>query len=326
MTLTLNLSNNPVSENLRKVPELSLLSYLQGSSLEKNRFVDQLFLGIKDYGFIILTDHEITDSVMNKGYEEVRKFFYQPLSEKEKTISAAGAGQRGFTPFGKEHAKGNSHMDLKEFYHVGREVPKDHPYFPFYPQNVWPENLPEFRSHLTKMYHDLDKTAHVLLHALGKALDVPENYFKDLIDLGNSVLRAIYYPPVGEAPPVGSVRAAAHADINLITILMGATASGLQLLDRDGTWLDVETKEGQLVVDAGDMLSRITNDVIPATIHRVINPDDSRSERFSMPYFVHPHPKAMLECIPSCLGTGAKYPPVSAHQALVERLKDIGLM
>jgi isopenicillin N synthase-like dioxygenase len=147
-----------------------------------------------------------------------------------------------------------------------------------------------------------------------------------MIDTGNSVLRAIHYPPVGEAPPAGSIRAAAHGDINLITILMGATASGLQLLDRDGKWLDVNSKEGQLVVDAGDMLSRITNEVIPATIHRVVNPEDAGSARFSMPFFVHPHPKAVLECIPSCLGEGPKYAPITSHDFLMERLKDIGLM
>ena len=154
---------------------------------------------------------------------------------------------------------------------------------------------------------------------------MPKDYFSNMIHEGNSVLRAIHYPPVGDAPPAGSIRAAAHGDINLITILMGATASGLQLLDRDGQWLDVNTKEGQLVVDSGDMLSRITNDVIPATIHRVINPDDSGSERYSMPFFVHPHPEAMLECIQSCIGDGAKYEPISAHDALMKRLVEIGL-
>ena len=310
----------------RKVPELSLLSYVNGDAGAQKKFIDDLYRGIKDYGFIILTDHTLTQNVIDEGYGAVKRFFAGSEEEKAKTITPSGGGQRGYTPFGKEHAKDSKYKDLKEFYHVGREVEQDHPFSKYYPNNLWPENVPGFKSALTNLYDELDNTAKILLSALGKALDVPENYFSDMIENGNSILRAIHYPPVGEAPPAGSVRAAAHGDINLITILMGATASGLQLLDRDGSWLDVETKEGQLVVDAGDMLSRITNEVIPATIHRVINPEDATSERFSMPFFVHPHPEAMLECIPSCVGDGAKFPPVSAHESLMERLKEIGLM
>ena len=315
-----------MSDNLRKVPELSLLSYVNGDANAQAEFVDKLYSGIKDYGFIILTDHTLSQEVIDKGYAATKAFFNLSEEEKRKCISKAGGGQRGYTPFGTEHAKDNPHMDLKEFYHVGREVADDHKFAKYYPKNIFPTEVPNFESALTNLYDELDKTSNILLEALGKALDVPANYFSDMIDTGNSILRAIHYPPVGEAPPVGSVRAAAHGDINLITILMGATASGLQLLDRDGTWLDVETKEGQLVVDAGDMMSRITNDVIPATIHRVINPEDSTSARFSMPFFVHPHPDAMLECIPSCEGEGAKYPPISAHESLQQRLKEIGLM
>lgn len=311
---------------LRKVPELSLLSYVQGSPKEQEKFVNDLFTGIKDYGFIILTDHTLTQKVIDEGYSAVKEFFAQSEEQKMETVTPSGGGQRGYTPFGKEHAKDSKYKDLKEFYHVGREVADDHKFAKYYPKNIWPTQVPNFRPALLKLYSELDHTAKILLHALGKALDVSENFFSDMINNGNSILRAIHYPPVGEAPPVGSVRAAAHGDINLITILMGATASGLQLLDRDGTWLDVETKEGQLVVDAGDMLSRITNEIIPATIHRVINPEDAGSERFSMPFFVHPHPEAMLECIPSCAGEGAKFPPVSAHDCLMERLKEIGLM
>jgi isopenicillin N synthase-like dioxygenase len=315
-----------MSDTLRKVPELSLLSYVEGNSQDQVKFVDQLFTGIKDYGFIILTDHTLNTKVIEDGYAAVKTFFAQSEEAKAKTISPSGAGQRGYTPFGTEHAKDNPHKDLKEFYHVGREVAEDHKFAKYYPKNVWPTEVPEFKTHLLNLYNELDKTSHYMLEALGRALDVPATYFSDMIDTGNSVLRAIHYPPVGEAPPEGSIRAAAHGDINLITMLMGATASGLQLLDRDGQWLDVESKEGQLVVDAGDMLSRITNEVIPATIHRVINPKDATSERFSMPFFVHPHPEAMLECIPSCLGEGAKYAPITSHDFLMERLKDIGLM
>jgi isopenicillin N synthase-like dioxygenase len=315
-----------MSDTLRKVPELSLLSYVNGDDAQQAEFVSKLYNGIKDYGFIILTDHTITQDIIDKGYAAVKDFFNLPEEEKNKMISEGNAGQRGYTPFGKEHAKDNPHMDLKEFYHVGREVSEDHKFAKYYPKNLFPEAITNFKEATLNLYNELDNTSKILLEALGKALDVPSNYFADMIDTGNSVLRAIHYPAVGEAPPEGSIRAAAHGDINLITILMGATAGGLQLLDRDGTWLDVESKEGQLVVDAGDMMSRITNEVIPATIHRVVNPKDATSERFSMPFFVHPHPEAVLECIPSCVGEGAKYPPIKAQDCLEERLKDIGLM
>lgn len=314
-----------MSDTLRKVPELSLLSYVEGNNTERARFVDQLFSGIKDYGFIILTDHTVKDDVINKGYQAVKDFFALDEATKKGYVTAKG-GQRGYTPFGQEHAKDNPHKDLKEFWHVGREVPAQHKYAEFYPNNVWPAEIEGFKENLSNLYHELDLTSGHLLDALGEALDVPENYFRDMINTGNSILRAIHYPPLGTAPPAGSIRAAAHGDINLITILMGATAAGLQLLDRDGSWLDVETKPGQLVVDSGDMMSRITNELIPATVHRVINPEESNSARYSMPFFVHPHPEAMLECIPSCIGDGAKYPPISSHECLVERLKDIGLM
>ncbi len=314
------------SKTKRKVPELSLMDFINGENLERNRFVDNLFSGIKDYGFIILTDHNVDQQTIDTSYSGVDQFFNLDETTKKKYVSSAGGGQRGYTPFGIEHAKDNPHMDLKEFFHVGREVSSDHEFSQFYSDNIWPSEIENFKPHLEKLYSSLDQTSMYLLDALGMALDVPQSYFRDMIDTGNSILRAIHYPPVGDAPPAGSIRAAAHGDINLITILMGATSSGLQLLDRDDNWLDVDTKPGQLVVDSGDMMSRITNDIIPATIHRVINPEESKEARFSMPFFVHPNPKAILECIPSCLGDGAKYPPVSAHDALIERLRDIGLM
>ena len=317
-----------MSDTQRKVPELSLLSYVNGDESEKAKFVSELFNGIKDYGFIILTDHTVQESVIKKGYKAVEDFFALSEETKRSYICEEGGGQRGYTPFGTEHAKDNPHKDLKEFWHVGRQVPAEHKFRKYYPDNVWPKTseVSGFEPNLQNLFDELDKTSQILLEALGKALDVPQSYFDDMIETGNSILRAIHYPPVGEAPPAGSVRAAAHGDINLITILMGATASGLQLLDKDGTWLDVDTKPGQLVVDSGDMMSRITNEVIPATVHRVINPEESNTARFSMPFFVHPHPEAMLECIPSCKGDGEKFPPISAHDSLMERLKDIGLM
>ncbi len=309
----------------RQVPKLSLLSYVNGDKNDQLKFVDGLYHGLKEYGFITLVDHTVDSKLCKKAYDVVHEFFQKPVEFKEKCICTAGAGQRGFTSFGKEHAKDSKHPDLKEFWHVGREVPVTHKFSDFYPNNVWPEGMPEFQDVLEKLYRSLDQTSVILLEALGTALDVPEGYFKEMVSLGNSILRPIHYPPTGNAP-AGSVRAAAHEDINLITILMGATDGGLELLDKDGTWLPVETKEGELIVDSGDMMSVITNGVLPATTHRVVNPADTTTTRYSMPYFVHPHPDTILAPIASCVGDGIKYQPINSHEYLLQRLREIGLM
>ena len=171
----------------------------------------------------------------------------------------------------------------------------------------------------------MDKTSQCLLEAISIGLEIDKNFLPEMAKDGNSILRCIHYPPTQGHDTKNRVRAAAHGDINLITLLVGATDSGLELLDRDGSWLSVNSTPGQIVVDSGDMMSRITNEVIPATIHRVINPDNDSSARFSMPFFVHPHPEATLECLPSCIGDGAKFPPINAQEFLFQRLKDIGL-
>jgi isopenicillin N synthase-like dioxygenase len=310
----------------RKVPELSLLSYVNGSESDKVKFVDQLFTGIKDYGFITLVDHVVEQKTIDDAYSAMHEFFQ--LSEKEKLsyVCKAGGGQRGYTAFGTEHAKDNPIPDLKEFWHVGREIASTHKYGALYPENLWPVEVTGFQEKLYKLYSGLDSCANYMLEALGRALDVPSDFFANMIKDGNSILRPIHYPPISEDMDAAAIRAAAHEDINLITLLIGATSSGLQLLDRDGTWLDIETSPGQIVVDSGDMMQRLTNDVVPATTHRVINPDNSKERRYSMPFFVHPNPDAVLECIPSCLGDGAKYPPINANDWLMQRIRDIGLM
>ncbi len=311
---------------LRKVPELSLLSFVQGSHNDKMKFVDDLYMGLKDYGFIILVDHIVDPKLCDKAYEMVHEFFHLPLETKQKYVCKEGGGQRGYTAFGVEHAKNNPYADLKEFWHVGREVPETHKFFKYYPKNIWPTEIKEFEKTLSTLYTSLDKTSEVILDALGLALDVPQTYFRDMIKDGNSILRPIHYPPLSKDTVPGSVRSAAHEDINLITILMGATSAGLELLDRDGKWLPVATKEGQLVVDTGDMMQVLTNGVLPATTHRVVNPADPTQRRYSMPFFVHPNPDTMLECIPSCMGAGQKYAPINSHAFLMQRLHEIGLM
>lgn len=309
----------------RKVPELSLLSYVHGSQSDKIKFVDDIFLGLKDYGFIILKDHTIDQKKIDRAYDLVKEFFNLPLETKLKYQGNNG-GQRGYTPFKTEHAKNNKNPDLKEFWHVGRELAASSQYLGVYPENVWPTEVAELKKTFIELYEAMDATSVILLETIGKGLDLPSDYFTKMVNDGNSIIRMIHYPPTKGEDTKNSVRAAAHEDINLITMLVGATDSGLQLLERDGTWLDVESRPGEIVVDTGDMMSRITNDVLPATTHRVINPSDDGSARFSMPFFVHPHSKAELNCIPSCLGTGAKYPPITAGEFLNQRLREIGLI
>ena len=316
------------SSTLRKVPTLSLGAYTKGSQNDKVKFIEQLFNGIKDYGFIILKDHDVTPELLAQAYETLEKFYKLPEKTKLSYVSEMGGGQRGYTPFGKEHAKGAEVMDLKEFWHVGREVPADHPFAKYYPKNIWPDDtVPEFRPIFQKLFSQLETAGIQMMEALSYPLEVEKDFFTKMVVEGNSIHRLLHYPPIPEGVDPRCVRAAAHEDINFITILPAATASGLQLLDRDGKWLDVESDYGTLIVDAGDMLSRITNDVIPSTTHRVINPQDgTNTSRYSMPFFMHPHPEANLNCLPSCRGAGAKYADITAHEFLMQRLREIGLV
>jgi isopenicillin N synthase-like dioxygenase len=311
----------------RKVPELSLMSFLNGTTNDKTAFVNNLFTGLKDYGFIILVDHPVDHKLTAKAYDLIHEFFQLPLERKQHYVCKAGGGQRGYTAFGVEHAKNSKHPDLKEFWHVGRETLVDPARFAsYFPENIWPTEIPEFKDTFLKLYNGLDTTSSLVLDALGMALDVPQTFFRNMLQDGNSILRPIHYPPLAAGAPANAVRSAAHEDINLITVMVGATTSGLELLDRDGQWLPVNCNEKQLVVDSGDMLSRLTNDVIPATTHRVVNPTDFNSTRYSMPFFTHPNPDTLLSCVPSCVGSGAKYEPINSHEWLMKRLEEIGLV
>ncbi len=309
---------------IRKVPELDLVHLTHGTPLEKQRFIDNFYSGLVDYGFIVLNPHEFDFSLVDSAYEKFKEFYALPAEVKQKYDMKNG-GQRGYVPKLVEHAKDNPNPDLKEYYHVGRELPPGHHLRGEYPDNVWPEEIPGFKEVALALYEQLDQTARTIFTALAPALDVPPSYFEELTRDGNSILRNIHYPPLKEFNLENSVRAAAHEDINLITLLVGATDSGLELLDRDGQWLKVESTPGQIVVDSGDMLSRISNGVIPATTHRVVNPDNSTSARYSMPFFCHPHPDAVLGCIPSCVGNGRKYEDITARDFLHQRLVEIGV-
>lgn len=309
---------------VRKVPELSLASYVAGAKKNQQDFVDALFSGLKEYGFVVLTEHSVEQQLIDQAYGLVREFFSLPLDKKMRYAGNTG-GQRGYTAFKTEHAKNSSHPDLKEFWHVGRELPANSAYAGIYPENLWPAEIEGFKSAALSLYQGLDVVANTLLEALGQALDLPRDYFSKMVKDGNSILRMIHYPPTQYQDTASSIRSAAHEDINLITMLVGATDSGLELLDRDGTWLPVQSTPGQIVVDTGDMMARITNDLLPATTHRVVNPANEKSERFSMPFFIHPHSEAVLKCLPSCQGRGETLPPIKAHDFLMQRLREIGL-
>jgi isopenicillin N synthase-like dioxygenase len=315
-----------VSLAARRVPELSLNSYIEGSTADRVRFIDEFWVGLKDYGFIVLKDHPISDTLLNQAYDLVERFFALPVEVKSRYALTEQGFQRGYTPFGTEHAKDAPVKDLKEFWHVGRDLPEGHRYESLYPKNVWPSEVPEFRAVMAKIYRELDQVGKVMLQALTGPLEIDRDFFEHMVSDGNSILRLLHYPPIPEGVDPRCVRAAAHEDINLITILVSATTSGLELKDRDGTWLPVVSDPNSLIVDAGDMLQRLTNHVIPSTTHRVVNPEGPNTARYSMPFFMHPNPDAMLTCLPSCRGSGEKYAPITAQDFLMQRLREIGLL
>lgn len=313
--------------SIRRVPELSLKEFTYGTEDEKVRFIEALYTGIKDYGFINLKDHGVDEALLKRAYELSEQLFNLDNDVKNKYVLPDAGGARGYTPFGKEHAKDAQAKDLKEFWHVGRDPKDADPFAKYFASNIWPEEIPEFKDVYLKLFKELDQVGFILLKALTFPLGLPVEYFDELAGGGSSVLRLLHYPPIPEGVDPRCVRAAAHEDINLITLLVCASASGLQIKEPNGAWLDVETAPNLITVDAGDMLARITNDIIPSTTHRVINPaENSNVSRYSMPFFMHPHPEAILKCIPSCRGDGEKYPPIKANDFLMQRLREIGLI
>lgn len=313
------------STTLRQVPELKLSDYTSESTSLKARFIDDLYRGLREYGFIVLKDHPISEDLLGQAYELTEQLFSLPNETKAKYALPDQGFQRGYTPFGREHAKDSPVADLKEFWHVGRELADNHPYYSEYPKNNWPKELAEFKATFVKIYQELDRCGDLILEALTLPLELEKTFFKDLTRDGNSILRLLHYPPLPPDRDPRSIRAAAHEDINLITLLVSASASGLELKDRDGQWLAIDSDPNSIIVDSGDMLSRLTNDVIPSTTHRVVNPDNENTHRYSMPFFMHPNPEAWLRCLDSCRGSGAKYPDIRAQDFLYQRLQEIGL-
>lgn len=303
-----------------QVPTLNLTDFTAGDASTQRAFERALEAGLKRYGFIILEGHNVGLDMLDRAYALSSALFARP--EAEKRLYAGSL--RGYTPFGTEHAKNTSLPDLKEFWQIGREVAAAEANA-LDPANVWPEHWPEFRAVFNALFTALEETGRILLRALAPALKLPRNYFDPIVTGGPSLLRLLHYPPVPAGAPPGAVRAAAHEDINFLTILVAAKGAGLELLDHDGSWLAVETAPRNLIVDTGDMMARLTNGVIPATTHRVVNPAGPNVSRYSMPFFLHPKNDTSLAALPSCLGDGAKFPPITAGNFLAERLREIGL-
>jgi isopenicillin N synthase-like dioxygenase len=294
----------------------------------RDAFVQTLGSAITRLGFVRVTGHTLQPDTVQQTYDLSKKFFFLPRDTKEHYLVPGGAGQRGYTPFRAEHAKGMDVPDLKEFWHVGRDLPAEHDLSAVYPANVWPAELPDLRDASLALYSQLESVSNILLTGLAIYLGESPDTFTDLTDDGNTILRMIHYPALDDHTFIpGAVRAAAHEDINFITLLITSTASGLQILTREGSWLDVNAEPGEIVADSGDMLSRITNGRLPATTHRVINPDVGFTNRFSMPFFVHPRPEAVLRVLESCCGDGypEPAPDITGQDFLNQRLAEIGL-
>jgi isopenicillin N synthase-like dioxygenase len=302
---------------------------LKDAESDPDRFAQRLGRSFEDYGFAIIADHGIPDALIERAEEKAKAFFALPEAVKRKYLIEGGGGARGYTPFGIETAKGAKAHDLKEFWHVGRDLPPGHRFRDHMPDNLWPAEVPSFKDTFQELYATFDRTGLKILKAIARYLAIDENYFEDAVRDGNSVLRALHYPPQTE--PTGEhIRAGAHEDINAITLLLGAEEAGLELLTRDGRWIPVSPKAGELVINIGDMLQRLTNGVLRSTSHRVVNPAPDRAShaRYSMPFFLHFRSDFLIEALPQTVPAGEqpKWPPITADDYLQERLREIKLV
>ena len=281
------------------------------------------------FGFAMVLDHGLAPALVARAWALTAEFFALPEAEKRSYFIAGQGGARGYTPFGTEIAKGAALHDLKEFWHVGRDLATGHPLADSMPPNIWPTRPDGFRETFEELYAALDAVGATILSRIAVWLGLDERWFDPAIDEGNSVLRLLHYPPVPNAES-GAIRAGAHEDINLITLLLGAEEAGLELLTKDGTWLGVAPPEGALVINIGDMLQRLTNHVLPSTTHRVRNPAGTRAahSRYSMPFFLHLRSDFPFVTLPGCVNAANpdRYPQsITADNYLQERLREIGL-
>ena len=322
------LSKNKAMSSFENIPSLDLNDFYNAES--KASFVESLGNAYQEIGFVAIKNHKLDKDTQDKLYHAVQQFFQLPDKVKQKYEDIKLKGQRGYIGKMKEHAKGRATGDLKEFYHIGQLHDKSDPDTNEYPDNIWPEEVPELKEFGQKAFVALEETGIIMLKAIALHLGLEEDYFDKKVKNGNSILRPIHYFPVPDPKsiPADAVRAAEHGDINLITLLMGASAEGLQVKRRDGKWIPITALPNQLVVNVGDMLSRLTNNKLKSTIHRVVNPPKEKmtEPRFSIPFFMHPKSQMKLNCLESCIDADhpKKYKDITAGDFLMQRLKEIG--
>jgi isopenicillin N synthase-like dioxygenase len=309
------------------IPTVDLADFLNGDPAKKKSFVQALGKAYEEVGFVAVKNHGIPDGLIEDLYKYVQEFFSLPLEQKKKYEIKGLAGQRGYTSFGKEHAKGSDAPDLKEFFQYG-QVARDNYKDEFYPDNVKVEQVAAFNETFDNAYRAFEKSGTALLQAIALYLGLDEHYFDQYVFNGNSILRAIHYPPITETPK-SAIRAEQHEDINLITLLVGASADGLEILTKQDEWVPVTSLPEQIVVNVGDMLQRLTNNKLRSTTHRVVNPKREfwHTSRFSIPFFLHPKSSMSLECLPNCVDENnpLAYDVATAGEYLNERLVEIGL-
>jgi isopenicillin N synthase-like dioxygenase len=311
------------------VPSVDLTDFISGDSKRKETFIKEIGTAFEDIGFVALSGHFLSEDLVADLYNEIKKFFQLPQQVKDSYEIAGIGGQRGYTSFGKEHAKGRTAGDLKEFWHFGQYVSDNDALSKEYPDNVIVNELPKFNKIGEETYKMLEKTARYVLRALALHLKLEETYFDDYITNGNSILRPIHYPPI-TSEPKDAVRAAAHGDINLITLLMGAHGKGLQVKNHHGEWIDAIARPDQLMINVGDMLSRLSNNKLKSTIHQVVNPPKELwgSSRYSVPFFMHPISEMPLNCLDNCVDEAHPkgFEDITAGAFLHERLIELGLI
>lgn len=310
------------------IPVVDLAAFTSGNAADKAAFVQQLGKAYEEVGFVAVKNHGIPDNLIADLYKYVQLFFTLPGDVKHGYEIPELAGQRGYTSFGKEHAKGYDAPDLKEFFQFGQTVEDNDPISEEYPENVTVKEIPAFTPTFFKAYRAFEQSGRSLLQAIALFLGLDEHYFDEYIHNGNSILRAIHYPPITQEP-ASAIRAEQHEDINLITLLVGASADGLQILDKQNNWVPVTSLPEQIVVNVGDMLQRLTNNRLKSTTHRVVNPPRElwHTSRYSIPFFLHPKSEMPLNALESCITAEnpLAYEPITAGEYLDERLREIGL-
>jgi isopenicillin N synthase-like dioxygenase len=313
---------------MNKIPSVNLADFLSDDENRKKQFISEIGHAYENIGFVALKGHFLEDALVADLYTEIKNFFELPLAVKEKYEIPGIGGQRGYVSFGKESAKGKKEGDLKEFWHFGQYVDSDSKYAKEYPSNVIVEELPKFNEVGKKTYQMLEKTAKYVLRSLALHLSLEETYFDNYIKNGNSILRPIHYPPI-QTEPKGAERAAAHGDINLITLLMGAQGKGLQVQNHNGDWIDAMAEPDEIMINVGDMLSRHSNNKLKSTIHRVVNPPKEMwgTSRYSIPFFMHPISDMRLDVLEACIDANNPkgYDDITAGDFLDQRLKELGL-